>query len=147
MFCLNEEEASGILAAYPRHTWQPLFNLVSEIEHKIVFDHSTCSDALQDGVIELYSPEEDAVVIRFRELVYQIPILIGFDWGKWDEGRTMANDPDFDFDTVDLLTKCKLITAVVRNDRHCPGVLVGTFETGLMLTLLKSIQRQVEVKS
>jgi len=58
----------------------------------------------------------------------------------------MLNDKNFDFDSVDLVTKCKLITAIVRNDRFCEGALADTdladtFESGLILKILKSIQK------
>ncbi len=55
----------------------------------------------------------------------------------------MANDKNFDFDSVDIPTKCKLITAIVRNDRFCEGALVSAFESGLILKILKSIKRQL----
>jgi hypothetical protein len=58
----------------------------------------------------------------------------------------MAGDENFDFDTVDLLTKCKLITAIVRNDRFCEGALVSAFNSGLILRILKSIKKDVSAK-
>ena len=70
--------------------------------------------------------------------------MIDFDWGKWDEGREMAQNKDFDFDTVDIPTKCKLITAFVRNDRFCTGALAGAFTSGIMLRILKSIEKQLK---
>jgi hypothetical protein len=44
-----------------------------------------------------------------------------FDWGSWLQGSTMLSDKDFDFDSIDLVAKCKLITAIVRSDRFCEG--------------------------
>jgi len=73
-------------------------------------------------------------------------MIISFDWGSWDEGRKIASDENFDFDTTDLLTKCKLITAIVRNDRFCEGALVSAFESGLILKILKSIENEVRTK-
>jgi hypothetical protein len=35
----------------------------------------------------------------------------------------MADDENFDFDTVDISVKCKLITAIMCNDRFCEGAL------------------------
>jgi len=55
----------------------------------------------------------------------------------------MASDESFDFDTVDLETKCKLITAVVRNDRFCEGTLLSAFKSGFVLKILKSIEKEV----
>ena len=55
----------------------------------------------------------------------------------------MARDENFDFDSTDLITKCKLITAIVRNDRFCEGALVAAFESGLILKILKSMEKEV----
>ncbi|RKZ14292.1 hypothetical protein DRQ53_11845, partial [bacterium] len=86
------------------------------------------------------------VVSRFFEIVYGMPLIISFDWGAWDEGRTIASDKDFDLDALDLPTLCKLITAIVRNDRFCEGALVAAFESGLILRILGSIQKQIADK-
>ena len=74
-------------------------------------------------------------------IVYRLPIIIGFDWGAWEAGKTSYDD--FDLDTLDLPAKCKLITAIVRNDRFCEGALVSAFESGLILRILKSIEKQI----
>lgn len=49
-------------------------------------------------------------------MVYEILVMIDFDWPGWKEGRGMANDTDFDIDSVDIPTKCKVISAIVHND-------------------------------
>ncbi len=72
-----------------------------------------------------------------------MPIIISFDWGSWDEGRKIIADVNFNFDTIDIPEKCKLITAIVRNDRFCEGTLIAAFESGFMLKLLKSIKKQL----
>ena len=76
-------------------------------------------------------------------IVYRLPIIISFDWGAWEEGRKIASNDDFDLDTLDLPAKCKLITAIVRSDRFCEGTLVSAFESGLILRILKSIEKQI----
>ena len=60
-----------------------------------------------------------------------------------EEAWEIACNDDFDHDTLDLPTKCKLITAIVRNNRFCDGVLVSAFESGLILRILKSIEKQI----
>jgi len=61
-------------------------------------------------------------------------------------GRNIARDNNIDFDTIDLLNKCKLITAIVRNNRFCEGALVSAFESGLILKILKSIEKEISAK-
>ena len=54
-----------------------------------------------------------------------------------------GEDDAFDFDTVDILTICQLFTAIVRSDRFCEGALDSAFESGIVLKLLKSLQKQL----
>ncbi len=54
----------------------------------------------------------------------------------------LYND-EFDFDTLDIPEKCKLITAIERNDRFWDGALVSAFESGLISRILKSIEKQL----
>ncbi|RMH64436.1 MAG: hypothetical protein D6677_04715 [Calditrichaeota bacterium] len=62
---------------------------------------------------------------------------------SWKEGTKIVSDASFDFDTLDLITKCKLITYIVRQDRFNEGFLVSQFESGLMLKILKSLEKEV----
>jgi hypothetical protein len=68
------------------------------------------------GILQIPYYIEAPIVSKFLEIVYSLPIIIGFNWWAWDEGREIASDENFDFDKLDIPTKCKLITAVVRND-------------------------------
>jgi hypothetical protein len=49
----------------------------------------------------------------------------------------------FDYDSVDLVTKCKLISAIVRNDRFCDGALASSFASGIMYKIIRSIEDEV----
>ena len=55
-----------------------------------------------------------------------------------------ARDKEFDFNVIDIPKKCKLVTAIIRNDRFCEGALISAFESGLILKILKSIKLQIE---
>ena len=109
---------------------------------------SFCKRAQKDKgqVTQIPHCEPAPIVLRFLKVVYSIPIIISFDWVSWEEGRKIASNPDFDFDSVNLVTKCKLITAIVRNDRFCEGALVAAFESGLILKILESIEKEVNNK-
>jgi hypothetical protein len=74
-----------------------------------------------------------------------MPIMI-FDWISWDEGKKMIENRNFNFDTINIATKCKLITSILRNDRFCDGALIEAFESGLILRILQSIEKQLEYK-
>ena len=77
------------------------------------------------------------------KVVNQVPIIIDFDWGSWDEGRNIADDLTFDYNAIDIPMKCKLITAFVRSDRFCDEALASIFQEGTILKILKSIQNQL----
>jgi len=97
----------------------------------------------ENGVTIMPYWNENVIVSQFQEIVYNMPIIINFDWSSWEKGRKIAQDENFDFNTIDIPTKCKLITAIVRNDRFCDGALISAFESGLILKILKSIKKQL----
>ena len=141
---LQEDNYIETINSYTIKDWQPLLDLISKIEDVDKFgDNTEARKLLEKGIIDMNPYVEHEIVKEFREVVYSIPIIISFDWGSWNEGREILNDEEFDYDTLDLPTKCKLITAIVRNDRFCSGALVDAFESGLMLKILKSIEKEV----
>ena len=130
--------------SYTQQDWKPLLDLIPKIEKVEKFgDDTEATKLLEKGIIHMNPYVEHEIVEEFREICYQIPIIIGFNWGAWDEGREIVSDENFDYDTIDIPTKCKIITAIVRNDRFCSGVLISYFESGMMLKVLKSIQNQL----
>ena len=144
---LDEQDCSKKIASYTRQDWQPLFALIPKIENSSFFDECAGGDKEgkgEEGVSQFsYCLPPAPLVSQFLEIVYAISIVIDFDWGEWDEGRKIARDENFDFDSIDLITKCKLITAIVRNDRFCEGALVATFKSGLILKILKSMEKEI----
>jgi hypothetical protein len=83
------------------------------------------------------------VVETFNELIYNIGIIVDFNWGAWDGGRQILRNLNFDYNSIDIPTKCKLITAISRNDRFCEGALASEFKNGNILKILKSIDLQL----
>jgi hypothetical protein len=168
---LKRDSYRGEIEAMSLADWQPLLALIPEIEQTTSFyresDTTEDDDALFDEGFEDDDEEDDEddelddediieldvyrataqVVHHFRELVYEVNIVVDFDWPGWDEGRAMLRDPHFDFDTIDIPTKCLLITAIVRNVRFCDGALAAAFESGDILKILKSIQKQLKMRS
>ena len=142
----NNDEAEVRINALTKEDWKPLLDLVPEIEKtekfsEFIFDKKTPEDY---NVMPYY--DYGPVVFKFLKAVYDIPIIINFSWSSWEEGRNILKNKDFNFDTLDLVTKCRLITAIVRNDRFCEGVLADAFKSGLMLKILKSIEKDIQNK-
>jgi hypothetical protein len=141
---LKEDNYKEIINSYSQEDWKPLLELIPKIEKVKVFGDCTEAMKLLDkGIIDMNPYIEDEVVGEFRRIVYSISIIIDFAWVAWDEGRKYVGEENFDFDTIDVPTKCKLITAIVRNDRFCSGALVSAFESGQILKILKSIKKHI----
>jgi hypothetical protein len=75
----------------------------------------------------------------FLKLVYELGIILDFDWPSWDEGRELIIKKDFT--DLDIETHCKLITAIVRSDRY----LVENFENGNILSILINLKTKIEL--
>jgi len=130
--------------SYSEHDWKPLLDLIPKSEKVEKFgDDTEAMKLLEKGILDMSPYVEHEIVEEFRVVVYSIPIAIDFNWGAWDEGRKMVSDVNFDYDTIDIPQKCKIITAIVRNDRFSSGRLVEAFESGMMLKVLKSIEREL----
>jgi hypothetical protein len=140
---LNENNYKEQIHAFTQQDWQPLIELIPKIESTSRFGKLGGGEEDKEGVFVMPYYIHSSIVSEFLEIVYDMPIIINFDWGGWNEGAEMASDESFNFDTIDLPTKCKMITGIVRSDRFDDGVLVGAFKDGVILRILKSIEKQV----
>ena len=134
---LEENNYKEKIHAFTQQDWLPLIELIPKVESTSKF-----GEWEEENILFPYCIEAP-IVSQFLHIVYRLPIIISFDWGAWEEGRKIASNDDFDLDTLDLPAKCKLITAIVRSDRFCEGTLVSAFESGLILRILKSIEKQI----
>jgi hypothetical protein len=66
-------------------------------------------------------------------------VLIGFRWAEWahaTEAQALCHDPSkLARATPERLLR--LLTAIIRQDRFCEGVLLHAFETGLMFGIVR----------
>ena len=138
---LDENNHKEKINSFTHQDWHPLIELIPQIESTSKFGEMAGGEKDEKGIIQFPYCIQAPIVAQFLEIVYSLPIIISFDWGAWEAGRKIASDKDFD--TLDVPTKCKLITAIVRNDRFCEGALVSAFESGLILKILKSIEKQI----
>ena len=132
---LDENNYKEQIHAFTQQDWQPLIELIPKVESTSKF-----GEWEEENILFPYCTEAP-IVSQFLHIVYRLPIIISFDWGAWETGKTSYDD--FDIDTLDLPAKCKLITAIVRSDRFSEGTLVSAFESGLILRILKSIEKQI----
>jgi hypothetical protein len=143
MDVLKPDNYQDKINSYSKADWAPLLDLIPEIEKTEKFDETPDIELIAEEEYLVPNCVVNEIVDRFQHIVYAMPIIIDFDWPGWNEGRNIASNKNFDFNTIDIPTNCKLITAFVRNDRFCEGVLAGAFEEGIILKILKSIRNQL----
>lgn len=143
---LTEENYREKIDSFNKQDWQHLFDLIPGIESTSKFGQIV-GDKNEGGIIQMPYWIENPLVSEFKKIVYELPLIVSFDWGSWNEGQQMLNIETFDFDTTDIPTKCKLITTIVRSDRFCDGVLISAFDSGVILNILRSIQKQINTLS
>ncbi len=144
---LSEQNYINQINGYSYRIWKPLLDLIPIIEQTQTFGTEAGGEINADGTITMSYFVKEPVVSKFFDLVYSIPLIINFDWGTWYNKRKSLEKNDFDFDTIDIPTKCQLLTVIVRSDRFCEGALVDAFESGIILKILKSIKKQLKLKN
>jgi len=140
---LKEDAARQRIISYDRAHWQPLLDLIPEIEATSAFGEWKGLE--KTGLMTVNAPWVDPapVVVKFTYQLHELGGLVPFDWGEWNAGMEMANDRSFDFDMVDIFAKCKVLTTLVRADRVCEGTLVRAFRDGRISNILRSMDRQL----
>jgi|SRR5690554_3706170 len=133
---IPEENHIETINNYTAEDWKPMLDLIEEIEKTESF--YTLDDK------SLFDPYNYSTVVdKFTNLMYEIPLMINFDWRKWGEGNKIYATQDFDFDSIDIPTKCKLLSALVRSERFNAGKLAIAFDNGKILKILISIRKQL----
>lgn len=112
--------------------WEQLVDINTRIQsHKGAWGKSQGGDTDQDGVMQMPYWVSDPLVTEFVTYMYASELIVNFDWSAWDKGREWYKSTDkTKYDTLDIPTALKLLTAVIRNDRFSDGALVSAFESG-----------------
>ena len=132
------------LNSLSKDDWAKLFNLIPKIEEADNFGTLTGGNEIFPGTFEMPSWEGTDIIREFVNIVNELKLEIDFDWMAWAEGKTMLDNKNQDFDCLDLLSLCKLLTRIIRAERFNDGYLVDNFENGNILKILKAIKRNRE---
>jgi hypothetical protein len=122
--------------------WSKLFDLIPEIEKTISFGKLSAGVRDESGINVFPSWQASPIVDRFCKVAYELNIIAVFDWSSWDEGYKILADPKGNFELLDAVTLCKLITLIVRADRFNDGVLIGCFESGTMTKITLALKNK-----
>lgn len=72
--------------------------------------------------------------------MYDLNLVLKFDWGAWEEGKEILNSGEQNFFALEPVTLCKLLTALIRTDRFMDGTLVSNFVNGTIIKIIKALQ-------
>lgn len=124
--------------------WNKLFDLIEIIEKTKNFGELVFPENLKENEFGLPYWIANEIVEKFLEVVYELNLIIVFNWTKWKEGAEILNNKEQNFENYDIITLCKLITAIVRSDRFCDGNLVGNFENKNIEKILRALKNKLE---
>ena len=120
---------------------EALTNLIPAIEESKKFGTLAGGQKIAENFSVMHYIEKTQIVEEFIAVSYANNFILKFDWMKWKVGEQLLEDTNTNYSNLDLATICKLITALVRNDRFCEGYLVSCFEKGIILKILYSLRK------
>src|SRR5664279_5111286 len=96
----------------------------------------------EDGVLFFPYWISSEIVSKFLQTVNDLNIIPAFDWGGWVEGKEILHNREQDYNKLDIITLCKLMTCIIRSNRFSDGVLVGSFEDGTMQRIIRALKNK-----
>lgn len=138
------ENISAHIKKLSKEDWGKLFALIPQIESTddFIINGGILEDENDDDSFKIVPVIEAKVVLDFEEVMYDLDLVIPFNWSKWEEGRKIVNSGDYiNLDTVALL---KVLTAFIRNNRFCDGALASRFEDGTIEKILRELKKNID---
>ncbi len=137
------EDLPAHLNSLNQSDWDKLFSLIQPIEsHKGYDGDWEDTDNIPAG-FKLTTESEADIIGVFQNRMYELDLVINFNWGHWDEGRKLVRSGKYD--NVDTITLLKLLTAIIRNNRFCDGALAAAFGDGTIERILKQLKKNIEL--
>ena len=131
---------SNHLMSLSNEDWNKLFILIPEIETTKKFGQIEGGDEIIEGVIQLPYWDWEKITQKFVETMYDLNLVINFDWMDWNDGRGMLQNNSHDYNSLDTLTLFKLLTTIIRADRFNDGYLIINFKNGNIIKIIKAIK-------
>lgn len=123
--------------------WEKLFALIPIIEStkEFIIRGGIEVDEDDSETFNITPIIEVAVVLDFERIMYELDLVIDFDWPDWREGHVIASKRAYE--DLDAITLLKLLTAFIRNNRFCDGALADRFQDGSVGTILKELKKKI----
>ena len=124
--------------------WERVFTLKEEIKATKTFGTLCGNEKVDSGVFTLPYWQRSEIVEKTVNVISSLQLTPVFDWGAWEEGKDILFNGDFDYNTLDTITLCKLLTTLIRADRFNEGYLVSCFEKGIVLKIITALENNVK---
>jgi len=140
------ETISTHLKKLSENDWEKLFALIPQIESsKDFIESGGIIEGKKDPESFIITPIiETKVVLDFESIMYELGLVIPFNWSIWDEGREIVEKGNYS--NLDTITLLKILTSFIRNNRFCDGALAARFEDRAIEKVLKEIKKNIERK-
>lgn len=133
---VEETQLENHLKTISSPDWERLLRFIPALQQKKVFGRWEGGD--QDPYIV---PDDD--VEHFFDTVHQLGLMVFFDWTTWHKGKEAWANKAYDFNQMTLPELCKMITMLIRSDRFNEGLLVESFDRGIMLRILLAVRQKI----
>lgn len=136
------ENLQAHLDAMDPAAWNQLYELVRAIYIENEFGKIQESQKKTGAYLEFPHWVYTSKIADFNRMVYDMDIVIGFDWLEWKEGQAMLKDSNQEYADLDGIMLCKLITLIVRAERFYEGYLNNCFENGSVLKIATALKEK-----
>jgi len=119
-------------------SWNRLFDLIPRIQSTSKFGKWKDGEKNSNGIIETPALILNNVVKDFTSIMYELELVLDFDWVNWDKGAEILRSGNFEKE--DTITLIKLLTSIIRNDRFNEGLLVDMFENNTIERILTQVK-------
>ena len=143
---IDIEDSSQHLTTLKAKDWAKLFALIPRIDATETFGKVEGGKFDRDVVTAPYwIPDE--IVGQTVQVIRKLNINPVFDWPQWEEGRSILENKDFDYSSLDTINLCKLLTTIIRADRFSEGYMISCFQNGIMTKIIRGLESQSRFKA
>jgi len=138
------EKFSSYINLLSLKDWERLFTLKQEIKATKKFGTLCGNEKVDSGVFTLPYWQRSEIVEKTVNVISSLQLTPVFDWGAWSEGKDILFNGNFDYNTLDTITLCKLLTTLIRADRFNEGFLISCFQNGIVLKIIIALENNVK---
>jgi hypothetical protein len=138
-----EKDFPEHLKSFTPERWKPLFDLIPVLKATTDYGHMVEAEKNVEGNLTFPFHVLSKEVLRFIETVYDLELLVPFEWHRWEQGSLILANPDSRYEDFDPLTLCKILTMIIRADRFQSGFLIVNFNDGTIIHILEALKKKV----